>query len=191
VAGLPESTQRLILLAAADPVGDATLLWRAAGRLSVDPSMAAPAAEAGLLEIDDRVRFHHPLVRSASYRAASLDERRRVHDALAEGSDPELDAHRGARHPAPAAARPPQAVAAPLGRAAGRAQSGGGLAAAAALLERASALSPDPAPQAARALTAAETSFQAGSFDATQRLLATAEAGPLDDFQSARAALVR
>jgi DNA-binding CsgD family transcriptional regulator len=191
VAELPEATQRLILLAAAEPLGDATLLWRAAERLSTDAGAAAPATEAGLLEIDDRVRFHHPLVRSAVYRAASLDERRRVHDALAEVSDPELAADRRAWHRALAAAGPDEAVAADLERSAGRAQSRGGLAAAAALLERATALTPDAALQAARALAAAEASLQAGDFQATQRLLATAESGSLDDFQRARAALLR
>jgi DNA-binding CsgD family transcriptional regulator len=191
VAELPEATQRLILLAAAEPLGDATLLWRAAERLSVDAGAAAPATDAGLLEIDDRVRFRHPLVRSAVYRAASRDERRRVHDALAEVSDPELAADRRAWHRALAAAGPDEAVAADLERSAGRAQSRGGLAAAAALLERATALTPDAALQAARALAAAEASFQAGDFEATQRLLATAESGPLDDFQRARAALLR
>ena len=188
---LPEATQRLILLAAAEPLGDAALLWRAAERLSIDPGALAPAAEAGLLEIDDRVRFHHPLVRSAVYRAASPDERRRVHDALAEVSDPELAADRRAWHRALAAAGPDEAVAAELERSAGRAQSRGGLAAAAALLERATALTPDPTLQAGRALAAAEASFQAGEFEATQRLLATAESGPLDGFQRARAALLR
>ena len=191
VAGLPEPTQQLILLAAADPMGDAALLWRAAERLLIDPSALAPAAEAGLLEIDDRVRFHHPLVRSAVYRAASGDERRRVHEALAEVSDLELDADRHAWHLALAATGPDEAVAAALERSAGRAQSRGGVAAAAALLERATALTPDPTLQAARALTAAEVGFQAGGFDAVARLLATAESGPLDGFQSARAALLR
>jgi DNA-binding CsgD family transcriptional regulator len=191
VAALPEATQRLMLLAAADPLGNATLLWRAAERLSTGPSALAHAAEAGLLEIDDRVRFHHPLVRSAVYRAASLDERRRVHDALAHVSDPELAADRRAWHRALAAAGPDEAVAADLERSAGRAQSRGGLAAVAALLERAAALTPDPALQAGRALAAAEASFQAGEFDTAQRLLATAEAAPLDGFQHARAALLR
>jgi DNA-binding CsgD family transcriptional regulator len=190
-AGLPEATQRLMLLAAADPLGDATLLWRAAARLSTDPSALDHAAEAGLLEIDDQVRFHHPLVRSAVYRAASLDERRRVHDALAEVSDPELAADRRAWHRALAAAAPDEAVAADLERSAGRAQSRGGLAAAAALLEQATALTPNPTLQAGRALAAAEASFQAGEFAATQRLLATAESGPLDGFQRARASLLR
>ena len=191
VAGLPEVTQRLMLLAAAEPLGDAALLWPAAERLSIDPGALAPAMEAGLLEIDDRVRFHHPLVRSAVYRTASPDERRRMHDALAEVSDPKLAGERRAWHRALAAAEPDEAVAAELERSAGRAQRRGGLAGAAALLERAAALTPDPAVQAGRALAAAEVSFQAGDFAATQRLLATAESGPLDGFQRARAALLR
>jgi DNA-binding CsgD family transcriptional regulator len=191
VARLPQATQRLMLLAAADPLGDATLLWRAAQRLSTDPGALAHAAEAGLLEIDDRVRFCHPLVRSAMYRAASLDERRRVHNALAEVSDPELAADHRAWHRALAAAEPDESVAADLEHAAARAQSRGGLASAAALLERATDLTPDATLQARRALAAAEASFQAGEFDSTQRLLATAESGPLDGFRSARAALLR
>jgi len=191
VAELPEATRRLILLAAAEPLGDATLLWRAADRLSAGVDALAPATAAGLLAIDDRVRFHHPLVRSAVYRAASLDERRRVHDALAEVSDPELAADRRAWHRALAANEPDEAVAEELERSAGRAQSRGGLVAAAALLERAMALTPDPALQAGRALAAAEASLQAGEFEATQRLLAAAESGPLDDVQRGRVALLR
>ena len=191
IAGLPEATQRLILLAASEPLGDAALLWRAAERLSTDPGALAPAMEAGLLEIDDRVRFRHPLVRSAVYRAASPDERRCAHDALAEMSDPELAADGRAWHRALAAAGPDNAVAADLERAAGRAQSRGGVAAAAALLERATALTPDRALQAGRALAAAEASFQAGELAATQRHLVTAESGPLGGFQRARAALLR
>jgi DNA-binding CsgD family transcriptional regulator len=191
VAGLPKATQRLILVAAAEPLGDAALLWRAAERLSTGPGALAPAAEAGLLEIDDRVRFYHPLVRSAVYRAASVDERRRVHDALAEVSDPKLAADRRAWHRALAAAGPDEAVASDLEHSAGRARSRGGLAAAAALLQQATALTPDPTLQAGRALAAAELSFQAGDFDATHRLLAAAESGPLDGYQGARLALLR
>ena len=191
VADLPEATQRLMLLAAAEPLGDAALLWRAADRLSTDPGALAPATEAGLLKIDDRVRFHHPLVRSAVYGAASLEERRRVHDALAEVSDPELAADRRAWHRALAATAPDEAVAADLERSAGRAQSRGGLAAAAALLERATTMTEDPTVQAGRALAAAEASFQAGDFESTQRLVAMADSGPLDGFQRARAALLR
>jgi DNA-binding CsgD family transcriptional regulator len=191
IGALPTETQRLMLVAAAEPLGDAGLLWRAADRLSVDPGALAPATEAGLLDIDDRVRFHHPLVRSAVYRAASLDERRRIHAALAEVSDPELAAERRAWHRALAAAEPDEAVAADLERSAGRAQRRGGLPAAAALLDRAAALTPDAALQTVRALGAAEVSFEAGDFQSTSRLLAMAESGPLDGFQRARTALVR
>jgi len=191
ISALPTATQQLMLLAAAEPLGNAALLWRAAERLSLDPGALVPATKAGLLEIDDRVRFHHPLVRSAAYRAASLDERRHVHQALADVSDPELAAERRAWHRALAAAEPDEAVAAELERSAGRAQSRGGLPAAAALLERATALTPHPALQAERALAAAQIGFQAGDFDATRRLLATAESGALGEFQSARAELLR
>ena len=191
IAGLPEATQRLMLLAAAEPLGEAALLWRAAERLFTDPSALIPARDAGLLEIDDRVRFHHPLVRSAVYRAASPDERRRVHDALADVSDDELAADRCAWHRALAAGEPDEVVAADLERSAGRAQGRGGLAAAAAFLERATALTPDPAVQTARALAAAEVSFEAGEFESTLRLLATAESGRIDGFQRARATLLR
>ena len=191
VVGLPEETQRLMLLAAAEPLGDAALLWRAAERLSTDPGALVSAREAGLLEIDDRVRFHHPLVRSAVYQAASPDERRLVHAALADVSDPELAADRRAWHRALAAAEPDEAVAAELQRSAGRAQGRGGFAAAAAFLERATALTPDPALQTGRALAAAEVSFEAGDFESTLRLLATAESGPIDGFQRARATLLR
>ena len=191
VLELPDATQRLMLLAASEPLGDAALLWQAAERLSIDPAALVPARQAGLLDIDDRVRFHHPLVRSAVYRAASADERRYVHDALAEVSDPEIASDRRAWHRALATGEPDEAVAVDLERSAERAQNRGGLAAAAALLERATALTPDPALQAGRALAAAEVSLPAGDFAAAQRLLATAESGPLDDFQRARATLLR
>ncbi|MBV8999279.1 MAG: AAA family ATPase [Solirubrobacterales bacterium] len=190
ISALPTATQRLMLLAAAEPLGDAALVWRAAEFLSLDPRALVPATEAGLLDIDARVRFHHPLVRSGVYRAASTEERRRVHDALAEVSDPELAAERRAWHRALATAEPDETVAADLERSAGRAQSRGGLPAAAALLERAASLTPDPALQASRALAAAEVRFQSGDFEATRRLLATAESGPLGGFQSACAELL-
>jgi DNA-binding CsgD family transcriptional regulator/tetratricopeptide (TPR) repeat protein len=191
VEALPEATGRLILLAAADPLGDATLLWRAAERLSIGAGAAPPAADAGLLEIDDRVRFRHPLVRSAVYRAASLEDRRRVHEALAEVSDPEIDADRRAWHRALAAAGPDEAVAAELEDSAERAQTRGGRAAAAAFLERASALTADPAVRASRALAAARASLQTGAFDTALALVATADAETLDDVQRAQTHLVR
>lgn len=191
VARLPEPTRQLLLLAAAEPLGDAALLWRAADRLFLEPGALAPATAAALLAIDDRVRFHHPLVRSAVYRAASPVERCRVHDALAEASDPELAADGRAWHQGLATAAPDEAVAAMLESCAGRAQRRGGLAAAAAFLERATALTPDLTLQAERALAAAEASFQAGEFGTAQRLLATAQSGALDVVQEARAALLQ
>jgi DNA-binding CsgD family transcriptional regulator len=191
IRALPRATQRLLLLAASDPLGDATLLWRAAARLSIDATALAPAADLGLLQIDDRVRFRHPLVRSAVYRAASVDELRRVHAALAEASDPESDADRRAWHRSLAASGPDEEVAAELERSAGRAQARGGVAAAAAFLQRAAALSPDPGRRCERSLAAAQASLEAGAFRDVRGLLATAEASVLDELQRARIELVR
>ena len=191
VGELPEATQRLLLLAAADPLGDATLLWRAGRRLEIGTSALAPAEAAELLEIGARVRFRHPLVRSAVYGAASPDRRRRVHEALAEASDPESDADRRAWHRSLATSGPDEEVAAELERSAGRAQARGGVAAAAAFLRRAAALSPGPGRRCERSLAAAQASLEAGAFTDVRGLLATAEAGVLDELQRARIELVR
>ena len=191
VAALPEATQRLLLLAAADPVGDAAMVWRAGRKLDIETSALPPAADAGLLEIGARVRFRHPLVRSAVYRAASLDHRQRVHTALAEASDADNDADRRAWHRALAAARPDEDVAAELERSAGRAQARGGVAATAAFLQRAVELTEDPAQRRGRALAAAQASLQAGAFSDAVGLLATAEAGTLDELQRAQIELLR
>jgi AAA ATPase domain len=188
---LPDQTRRLLLLAAADPSGDRPLVWRAAGRPGIPAHAGAPAAEAGLVEFGTRVRFRHPLVRSAAYRSASFSERQQMHAALAEATDPAADPDRRAWHGAQAAAGPDEEVAAELERSAGRAQARGGLAAAAAFLERAVLLSADPARHAERALAAAQASLQAGAFGKALDLLATAEAGPLDELQSARVDLLR
>ena len=191
IGALPAETQRLLLLAAADPAGDPALLRRAAGRLGVGAEAAAPAVKAGLAEFDVRVRFRHPLVRSVAYRSASARDRQAAHRALAEATDPELDPDRRAWHRAQAAPEPDEDVAGELERSAGRAQARGGLAAAAAFLERGVMLTPDPARRAGRALAAANTKFQAGAFHAAQELLAVAEAGPLSEFEQARADLLR
>jgi DNA-binding CsgD family transcriptional regulator len=183
---LTVETRRLLLTAAADPVGDATLLWRAVERLGIGPDAAAAAEAAGLIEIGARVRFRHPLVRSAAYRAASWDERRQVHRALAEVTDPQLDPDRRAWHRAHAAVGPDEEVAGELERSAARAQGRGGVAAAAAFLARATELTPDPARRAARALAAAQGKFEVAAPDAAYDLLAIAEAGPLDALQRAR-----
>ncbi len=186
VGELPEATQRLMLLAAAEPLGDPALVLRASRRLDIGTGALAPAEAAGLLEIGASVRFRHPLVRSAVYRAAQRGSRQRVHAALAEVSDPDSDADRRAWHRALAAAEADEDVAAELERSAGRAQARGGAAAAAAFLDHAVALTPDPARRRERALAAAQASIQAGDFTRARGLLATGDAGPLDEFQRAR-----
>jgi DNA-binding CsgD family transcriptional regulator/tetratricopeptide (TPR) repeat protein len=188
---LPSETQLLLLAAAAEPLGDPLLLHRAAETLGVDMGAADPAVDAGLLRIGGRVEFAHPLVRSAAYRSAATEDRHRVHRALADATDPETDPDRRAWHRARATPGPGEEVATELERSAGRAGARGGVAASAAFLQRAVALTVDPARRAGRALAAAQASFQAGEFDAALGLLATAEAYPLDGFQSAQAALLR
>ena len=182
---LPAPTRRLLLLAAADPVDDPLLMWRAAGRLGIPVQAAAPAAEAGLAEFGTQVRFRHPLVRSAAYRSASVLERQDVHRVLAEVTCPRADPDRRAWHQAQAAPGPAEDVAAELERSAGRAQARGGLAAAAAFLERAALLTPDPAGRAGRLLAAARAKRDAGALDAAAGLLAAAETGPLAAGQQA------
>jgi hypothetical protein len=182
---LPAASQRLLLIAAAEPVGDPSLLWRAAERLGVDADAAEPAAVAELVTLGAHVRFRHPLVRSAVYRAAPLAERRAVHDALAEATDPEADPDRRAWHRAQAAAGPDKSVAAELERSAGRVQARGGRAAAAAFLERAMALTGDPARRTQRAFAAAQAAHDAGACDTASTLLDAAERAPLDELARA------
>ena len=188
---LSDSGRQLLLLAAAEPTGDTLLLWRAAEQLAIGEAAAEDLEGEGLLAIADRVSFRHPLVRSAVYRSAAAPERRAVHMALAEAMDGETDPDRRAWHRAAAARGPDEEVALELERSAGRAQSRGGLAAAAAFLQRAVALTADPARRVERALAAAEANLQAGVFDGARRLVATADAGPLDELQQARVELLR
>jgi len=191
LGALPAATQRLLLVAAAEPAGEPLLVWRAAGLLGIGLEAAAAAEADGLLRIGERVTFRHPLVRSAVYRAASPQERRSAHRALAEATDPESDPDRRAWHRAQAALGPDEDVAGELERSAGRAQARGGPAAAASFLERAAALTPDPSRQAERAMAAAQAKYQAGAFDAALRLLASAQAAPPEKFQRAQADLLR
>jgi DNA-binding CsgD family transcriptional regulator len=188
---LPTETRRLLQLAAADPTGEPSLVWSAAERLSIGIEAATPAVDAGLIEFGAWVRFRHPLVRSAAYRSASLAERRSVHRALAEVSDPVLDPDRRAWHRAQAVPGPDEDVAEELERAAGRAQARGGVAAAAAFLERAAMLTREPARRARRLLAAARAKRDAGALDAALGLLVAVEAGPLDEIQRARVDLLR
>jgi DNA-binding CsgD family transcriptional regulator len=191
IQSLPESTQRLLLVAAAEPVGDAALFLRAAEQLGIAVDALAPAEAAGVIEFGPRMRFHHPLMRSAAYRAADLTERRAVHRALADATDPQTDPDRRAWHAANAAAGPDDAVAAELESSAARAQSRGGIAAAATFLERATALTSDPALRGARALAAAQAKRDAADPAAAHELLAIAELGSLSDLQQARVARLR
>jgi DNA-binding CsgD family transcriptional regulator len=188
---LPADTQRLVLVAAAEPLGDPVLFWRAARRLDMGVDAAEPAAAAGLLDIGPRVRFHHPLVRSAIYRAASPEDRHSVHRALAEATDPEADPDRRAWHAAQGAAGPDEDVAAALERSAGRAQARGGLATAAAFLGRSAELTVDLRRRAQRALAAAQAAHLAGVPDEALKLLSLTESCPLDKLQRARVDLQR
>jgi DNA-binding CsgD family transcriptional regulator len=188
---LPDDSRRLLLVAAADPVGDPALIRAAADRLGIPADAADPATTAGLLDGRADLRFRHPMVRSVVYQDAAFADRRLVHRALAEVTDPGLDPDRRAWHLAAATSGPDEAVALELERSADRAQARGGVAAAAAFLERAVALTKDPGRKAERALVAAQAKLQAGAFDAVTRLLAEAETGPLSGFQRARIDLVR
>jgi DNA-binding CsgD family transcriptional regulator len=189
--GLPAETRRLLAVAAADPSGDPLLMWRAAGRLGIPATAGAPAVRAGLVQFGQRVRFRHPLARSAAYRSAPVQRIQQIHAALAEATDPAADPDRRAWHRAQAAPGPDEDVAADLERSAGRAQDRGGLAAAAAFLERAALLTPDPVRRAQRLLDAARAKRDAGALDAALGLLVATEAGPLDALQAAKVERLR
>jgi DNA-binding CsgD family transcriptional regulator len=183
---LPVDTRRLMLLAAVEPVGDVSLLWRAAAGLGISAEAATPAESAGLLELGTRVRFRHPLVRSAVCRAADLHDLRDAHRVLAEATDPEAAADRRAWHLAAAAAGPDEAVAGELERSAERARARGGTAASAAFLKRAAELTRDPAQRGRRALAAARSAAGAGALPSALDLLGAAAMCPLDDLRRAR-----
>ena len=185
---LPEETRRLLLTAAAEPVGDVVLLWRAATRLGLGAAAGVPAQTAGLIDLGARVRFRHPLVRSTVYQAAPVLDRQEVHRALAEATDAEADPDRRAWHRARAASGLDEAVADELDRSAGRARARGGIAAAAAFLERAAELTPDPARRGERVLAAAQAKLESGAPEAAQELLAAAKRFPLEELQHAQLA---
>jgi DNA-binding CsgD family transcriptional regulator len=187
VTGLPAATRRLLLLAAAEPLGDPVLLRLAGHRLGLSLDDLAPAEAAGLVRLGSHVAFRHPLVRSAIYRSAAATDRQAVHAALAESTDPGQDQDRRAWHRAQATFGPDETAAADLEQSANRALGRGGPAAAAAFLERAAALSPEPGERARRNLAAAQPKYDSGASREAARLLAAAQAGPLDELQRARA----
>ena len=191
LASLPDESRRLVLLAAAEPLGEPLLLWRAADRLGIPSGAAGAPHAAGLLEIATRVRFRHPQVRAAIYRSASPRERCLVHGVLADATDARSDPERRAWHRAQAASAPDEDVAAELERSSRRAAARGGLAAEAAFLRQAATLTPDAAERARRGLASAEAARQAGDQDGALQILITAEAGPLDALGRARAELLR
>jgi DNA-binding CsgD family transcriptional regulator len=191
VEELPQNTQRLLLLAAAEPLGDPGLLWRAGAAVGLSTDAAAPAEASELIAIDGRVTFRHPLLRSAVYRTSPPEKRRAAHGALADATDPELDPDRRAWHRAHAALAFDEDVAADLERSADRARARGGLPASAAFLERAVQLTPDARLRAQRALRAARLKRLAGFREAAAALVATAEQGPLSDMERALAVRLR
>nr|WP_221375062.1 LuxR family transcriptional regulator [Actinoplanes polyasparticus] len=190
VGSLPAATRKLLLTAAAEPLGDAGLLRDAATLLGLPMSAVAPAEKAGLIEVGSRVRFRHPLVRTAVYRVAAPHERREVHGALGEATDPIADPDRRAWHRAHAADDADEGLAADLVGSAERAQLRGGIAAAAEFLRRATELTPDPSARARRALAAAQAELSCGAFEVASKLLLTAE-GPADERHLARVNLLR
>jgi len=191
IRALPAETRRLLLVAAAEPVGDAALFLAAASRLGIPVDALGPAEAAGVIELGSRMRFHHPLMRSAAYRAADLAERRAVHRALADATDPQSDPDRRAWHAAHAAAGPDDAVAADLEASASRAQSRGGVAAAASFLERAAILTSNPYLRGSRAIAAAQAKREAAAPEAAYELLALAELAPLSKLEHAQIVRMR
>ncbi|RSN05756.1 helix-turn-helix transcriptional regulator [Nonomuraea sp. WAC 01424] len=185
LAPLPGSARLLLLLAAADPTGDPGLLWRASAALGLGQADFDAAKEADALTVGARVSFRHPLVRSAVYRTASQEWRRRVHAALADATGAGRDPDRRAWHRASATLRPDEEVAADLERSAARARARGGAAAAAAFLERAAELTPDPVLRGQRLIAAAEAKHDAGAPAAALRLLDTVGGHPLTTLQQA------
>jgi hypothetical protein len=188
---LPDSTRRLLLAAAVEPLGDITLLWRAVPHLGIDLAAAAPAEDSRLITFGGRVTFRHPLVRSAIYRSARVTDVRAVHAALAAATDAERDPERRAWHRAHAVVGPDEEVAVELERAAKGAAGRGALVTARGLLERAMELTPDPMRRGGRALDASIMGMWTAEFHSVLRTLDAAEMGPLNPSQRAWVAMLR
>ena len=187
VRGLPEQAQLLLLVAAADELGGPVKVWRAAGQLDIDAQVAGLPEVDRLVSWAPRIRFRHPLMRSAAYYSAAAPARRRAHEALAAVSDPQTDPDRRAWHLAAAAPGPDEEVAAQLEASAGRARARGGWASSAAFLERAAELTPDAGRRAQRLLEAAGARLDAGEARAARTLLDRAEPQLADPLGTAKA----
>jgi DNA-binding CsgD family transcriptional regulator len=188
---LPAATKLLLLLAAAEPVGDTTLLGRAAAHLGLGVEAAAPAEADGLLRLGDGVAFRSPLVRSLVYHAAPLADRLAAHGALAESTDPAVDPDRHAWHRAHAVLGPDDELAEELERCADRARGRSRLAAAATFLERSAVLTSEPPRRADRVLAAARAMHDGGYAEHALEILRPAEAGAFDQRQRGLLELLR
>ncbi|WP_051450853.1 LuxR C-terminal-related transcriptional regulator [Actinospica robiniae] len=171
VAALPPDTRTLLLLIAAAPTDDPTVIWHAAGVLGLSARAAAAAVEAGVLDRAAAPGFRHPLIRSSVYAAASGDERRRIHAALATATDPTRMPDRRAWHRAAAALGADDAAAADLDAASDWARARGGYSAQALFLSKAAELTTEPTERAGRYLAAAEAHLASGDHAAVQPLL--------------------
>jgi DNA-binding CsgD family transcriptional regulator len=191
LAALSDETRLFLVVAAAEPLGEPLLLWRAAEQLGIPADAADAARDAALLDVGSRVRFRHPEARAALYRHAAPEELRRAHRALADVTDQQANPARRTWHRACVACAPDEDIAAELERSAGSAAVRGGLAAKSSFLSKAAVLTPEPEQRARRALAAAETAWQAGDTDGAVRGVVVAEAGPLDQLGRARAAFLR
>ena len=189
VSRLPPETRLLLAVAAAEPAASQALVWRAAGKLGIDPEAAATADVSGLAEFTPRVEFRHPLIRSVLYHSTPLRQRRRIHQALAAVADAGERPDQVAWHLGMAAVGPDEAVAARLEQAAGRARERGGYAATVTFLTRAADLSADQGLRGGRLLAAAEAALTAGQPSRADALLEAATpqlGGPLARAQARR-----
>jgi DNA-binding CsgD family transcriptional regulator len=189
VKALRHDAQLILLLAAADASGDASLVHRAARAAGIPVAAESALERSSLVRIDRTVEFRHPLIRAAAYASATADERRRAHEALAESIDAAAHPEWRAWHHAAATAVPDEGVAAALAERADVARSRGGYAAEAAFRARAAELTPDAPRRGQRLLEAAQAHVTAGAVEAASRLLD--EAAPLLTAPADRAELLR
>ena len=172
---LTAAAQTLMLIAVADDTGQLATVQRAAAILRVPPDSVPEAERSGLIVISgDTVTIRHPLVRSAVYQAATANERREVHRALADALDSLEDSDRATWHRAAAADGPDDVLVAALDQVGARAERRGGYRAAADAHERAADLTADPLSKAARQLAAARNAWASGQTARSSRLLSTA-----------------